>query len=218
MSTYLAKTKLIRQSNRVFVTSLPPYTAIQPMTLNRWILTSTKEAGVDISLFTPYTTRHASSSVALAKGVPIDEIMWLGCWATPSVFIKHYNLPVIKNALTATDIVHETANDGQIDHVITQRTYIPPSGTHSMRKRIIAKQLTAKAKTKARMSQKKAPVTHVLKQPSPLPPTPPRHVTPPPNPELPEQNSTEDDVISVAPSEMSVTTMLKSENTREAVS
>ena len=69
------------------------------MTLGCWILCELQDAGIDTSKHTPYTTRHASASAAMARGMPIDDILALGGWNTPSSFIVHYNLPIARNGL-----------------------------------------------------------------------------------------------------------------------
>ena len=56
LAMYLLKTKNIRKTDKLFITSCPPYNPIATMTLNRWITTSMKEAGVDVLQYTPYTT------------------------------------------------------------------------------------------------------------------------------------------------------------------
>ena len=137
LTVYLAKTRRIQSSDSVFVTSTPPYSAIKPMTLNLWILQSMKQAGIDTSLYTAYSTRHASSSGALKKGMPMDEVLRLGCWKTPSTFIKHYNLPILKTPIAAT-----STSDPSLDTntVILPKIYIPRTGDHTARRRRTAKQ------------------------------------------------------------------------------
>ena len=61
-----------------------------------------KNAGIDTTKYLPYSTQHASSSKALARGVPLDEVLRLGGWKNPSVFGHHYNLPILHNQLSAT--------------------------------------------------------------------------------------------------------------------
>ena len=92
---YMLKTKKIRNTDRVFIRSTPPYMAITSMTLSHWILTLMKDSGVDVSTFGPYSTRHAAASKAIAKGMPLDEVIALGGWTRPSTFIQHYNLPIL---------------------------------------------------------------------------------------------------------------------------
>ena len=143
MTSYILKTKRIRNSDRVFITNTPPYEAIKPMTLNGWILTTMEKAGVDISQFTPYTTRHASASAALQRGLSLDEVLSLGCWSTPSTFIKHYNLPVIKN-ITARRPTDDTGPN--LQEVITPARYIPSTNMGKRLKTVRANVLKQKAR------------------------------------------------------------------------
>ena len=56
------------------------------MTLGCWILCELQDAGIDTSKYTPYTTRHASASAAMARGMPIDDILALGGGVEHTVF------------------------------------------------------------------------------------------------------------------------------------
>ena len=152
LTVYLAKTRRIQSSDSVFVTSTPPYSAIKPMTLNSWILQSMKQAGIDTSLYTAYSTRHASSSGALKKGMPLDEVLRLGCWKTPSTFIKHYNLPILKTPIAATSTSGPSLDTNT---VILPKVYIPRTRDHTARKRQTSRQThTQIAKIRAKAVKK----------------------------------------------------------------
>ena len=142
LTMYLLKTKHIRSSDRVFIRSMPLYTEIAPMTLNYWILKIMKKAGVDISQFGPYSTRHMASSKALQRGMSLDEVVSLGGWTNPSMFIQHYNLPILRNAINTSD--SDGANQ-RITKIITPSRYIPPLSNPKNRKKLIAKAVKKKA-------------------------------------------------------------------------
>lgn len=50
-----------------------------------------QEAGIDILLFKPHSTRSASTSAALSKGVNIDVIFQTAGWSLEDTFAKYYN-------------------------------------------------------------------------------------------------------------------------------
>ena len=127
ITAYLLRTKKLRTTDRLFIRNTPPYTAIKPMTLNSWILRVMKDSGIDTSQYNAYSTRHASSSGAADRGVPIDDIMNLGGWASPSTFIKHYNLPILHNALTGNNTrAPQLRPNVNLQEIITPHRYIPP--------------------------------------------------------------------------------------------
>ena len=147
LATYLLKTKNVRSTDKLFITSTPPFSEVKPMTLNRWITSSMKDAGVDVSQYTPYTTRHASASKALQRGIPLDEIMRMGTWTLPSTFIKHYNLPIMQNSLTASTDQGENNNQAsELNRIGTMGRYIPRIANRKHYVKIAAK--IARTRTK----------------------------------------------------------------------
>ena len=94
LTCYMLKTRSVRATRQLFISNNPPYGKIAPMTLKRWILDVMTAAGVNTSVYGPYSTRHASSSAARAAGMPIDHIIQLAGWTSPSSFIIHYSLPI----------------------------------------------------------------------------------------------------------------------------
>ena len=53
VATYIVKTRQLHITDKLFISSTPPYGQIAPMTLNRWITTVMDNAGVDVSVFFP---------------------------------------------------------------------------------------------------------------------------------------------------------------------
>ncbi|KYB24806.1 hypothetical protein TcasGA2_TC032277 [Tribolium castaneum] len=52
-------------------------------------------AGINTSIFSAHSTRHASSSAALRKGISLDVIHKTAGWSEKSqTFAKTYNLPL----------------------------------------------------------------------------------------------------------------------------
>ena len=47
-------------------------------------------AGVDTDVFSPHSTRSASTSAALSAGAPLDVILDAAAWASDLTFTKFY--------------------------------------------------------------------------------------------------------------------------------
>ncbi|KAH9635903.1 hypothetical protein HF086_002463 [Spodoptera exigua] len=70
------------------------------------------EAGIDTSVFTAHSTRHASTSAASRAGLGIDLIRRTAGWSgTSSTFAKFYNRPITENPLTFSEAVCNTSKD-----------------------------------------------------------------------------------------------------------
>ena len=59
--------------------------------IGHWIKDTLKVAGVDTERFTAHSTRGASTSRALARGVPIAEILKVANWSSTSTFERFYH-------------------------------------------------------------------------------------------------------------------------------
>jgi len=57
----------------VFITSKKPFKRAHPATIGHWIMDTLKLAGVDTERLTVHSTTGASTSQALARGVPDFE-------------------------------------------------------------------------------------------------------------------------------------------------
>ena len=69
MKEYLKLTANYRGNiTRLFITPTKPYKIAAKDTLARWIETTLQPAGIDLSIFTPHSTRSASTSRAATRG------------------------------------------------------------------------------------------------------------------------------------------------------
>lgn len=94
---YLNATKTLRkpQCDSLFVTYNKPHGAASKQTLSRWVKCTLGNAGVDTSIFKAHSTRHASTSAALRKGISLDVIRKSAGWSKDSsTFAKFYNRPL----------------------------------------------------------------------------------------------------------------------------
>lgn len=96
---YLDVTKTIRKStNNLFISFKAPHRAVCSQTISRWIRDTLLESGIDTSIFTAHSTRHASTSVARSSGLNIDLIRKTAGWSEKSnVFAKYYHREIVNS-------------------------------------------------------------------------------------------------------------------------
>lgn len=98
LTAYIDKSKIVRKCNELFIGSRKPHNSVSSQTLSRWIKSSLKDSGIDVSLFSSHSTRHAATSKANKLGVNIDVIRQTAGWSdNSSIFAKFYNRPIIHN-------------------------------------------------------------------------------------------------------------------------
>lgn len=94
---YLGMTKGLRSEewDNLFITTTKPFKPASKDSLARWVKDTLEASGVDVTLFTAHSTRHASSSAALRRGVSFDTIRKSAGWsASLSTFARFYNRPL----------------------------------------------------------------------------------------------------------------------------
>lgn len=99
--SYLEKTQMIRNNERyVFISFKKPFKPVGSQTISRWIKGTLAESGIDTSIFTAHSTRHASTSAAHRLGVTIETIRNTAGWSdSSSVFARFYQ----RHVLTSVD-------------------------------------------------------------------------------------------------------------------
>ena len=96
LESYVNRTAAIRSEvqDYLFLTSRPPYQTASTSTISRWIKCTLADAGIDTSVFSAYSVRHAASSAAYKNGVTLETIRRTAGWTESSkMFAKHYHLP-----------------------------------------------------------------------------------------------------------------------------
>lgn len=73
-----------------FISHGKPHHPISKDTLARWVKDVMREAGIDVSVFKPHSTRAASTSKAYALGVPLSDILKQGQWSNAKTFFTFY--------------------------------------------------------------------------------------------------------------------------------
>lgn len=95
---YLNKTKDLRKSGILFISPKKPHSSVSTQTLSRWIKCTLSDSGLDVSVFSAHSTRHAATSRAHALGVNIDEIRRTAGWSGSSeTFARFYNRTITEN-------------------------------------------------------------------------------------------------------------------------
>ena len=102
---YLNRTSVVRGSiTRFFLTTVPPIRMASRDTLRRKTKDILLATGIDLSIFSPHSTRSASSSKA-ALTLPLSTIISTIGWSSESTFAKFYRRPLRKQGLFARAIL-----------------------------------------------------------------------------------------------------------------
>lgn len=93
LTAYIDMTKTVRNNvNSLLISYKKPHKAVSTNTISRWIKDTLSASGVDTSIFSAHSTRHAATSAAHRTGINIDTIRKTAGWsANSAVFAKHYH-------------------------------------------------------------------------------------------------------------------------------
>lgn len=103
LKAYLARTIDVRHTNNdfLFLTYKKTYHPATSQTISRWLKQTLKIAGIDTTLYTSYSARHASTSAAFRAGVDISTIRKAAGWSDKSnMFTTFYNRPLASDPMT----------------------------------------------------------------------------------------------------------------------
>ena len=94
---YLSVTKDKRKDNKeLFVSLRDPEKSVGSQTISRWLKNVLRDSGIDTSIFSGHSVRHAATSSASNKGIDIDTIRTTANWtANSQVFAMFYNRPIL---------------------------------------------------------------------------------------------------------------------------
>lgn len=102
---YLRVTKLIRmKESRFFISYVKPHKAVCTNTISRWIKFILVRAKIDMSIFTPYSTRSASSSKAGLK-VQTGTILRTVGWSSERTYARFYKKKIVKEGCFAKAVL-----------------------------------------------------------------------------------------------------------------
>lgn len=93
LSLYIDRTKNLRNSDKLLISTIKPHGPVSKQTVSRWVKILLQKAGVDL-LFKPHSIRAAAASKAKLSGIPLETIMKTAGWSSRSVFAEFYNKPI----------------------------------------------------------------------------------------------------------------------------
>lgn len=111
LECYIQRTNNNRNNIKfLFISLKKPFKAVTTQTLSRWTKEILKKSGLNTSIFTAHSTRHASTSAAKRNGVDIDNIRKTASWTEKSnTFANFYNLSLgVEKDLFAKAVLGKT--------------------------------------------------------------------------------------------------------------
>ncbi|CAB4019063.1 Gag-Pro-Pol poly [Paramuricea clavata] len=106
LNAYKEKTKSLRGvDSKLFFSYVKPHKAVSKDTISRWIRTVMMNAGLDVTIFKPHSTRSAATSKATQACVPIQDILKQAGWSNHRKFDRFYNKPVRKESSFAESVL-----------------------------------------------------------------------------------------------------------------
>ena len=95
LNIYREKTRSLRGvETKLFICYIKPYRGVSKDTIARWIRTVMMNAGLDVKIFKPHSTRSATTSKATQTCVPIENILKHAGLSNHRTFDRFYNKPV----------------------------------------------------------------------------------------------------------------------------
>ncbi len=107
LNEYILRTQSVRKCNQLLIHSRSPYDKVSEQTVSNWLKELLNLSGVDTTVFTSHSFRHASTSKAASVGVSIDTIFKAAGWSEKSkTFAKFYHKPIIKSCNFANAVLN----------------------------------------------------------------------------------------------------------------
>lgn len=99
LNCYIEKSKEFRKSEQLFIGIRKPHNRVTSQTISRWIKTTLKDGGIDVSVFSAHSTRHAATSKAFKQGISLDLIFKTAGWSGNSTtFARYYSRPIAQSS------------------------------------------------------------------------------------------------------------------------
>lgn len=116
LTCYLNITQNLRSDDNLFISIRRPHKSITSQTLSRWIKSTLNSCGIDVSIFTAHSTRHAATSKAHGLGVNLDIIRKTAGWSDSSLtFGKFYNRNITQTVNQGSSFARNIMNDSLPD-------------------------------------------------------------------------------------------------------
>ena len=95
--------RLSEGSNNLFLSFQRLHRPVAKASITRWLCdVLIAAAGIDSTIFKAHSTRAASTSAAAKKHLPLDDILKMGDWTSPSTFQRFYYKPTIDDTYAKT--------------------------------------------------------------------------------------------------------------------
>ena len=108
LQCFLQRTSDIRHNEtRLFISTIKPHVGFGRDTISRWTKYMLCKAGINMTIFSPYSTR--SAGVSAAK-VPLDTILRTAGWRSDCTFRKLSDKPVMSNMHFAKSVLSQYIN------------------------------------------------------------------------------------------------------------
>ena len=108
---YLKRTADIRSDFRLLISTQKPHLPVSKSTIGRWIKSTLRHAGIDMSMFTPHSTRSASTS-AVSSIIAIDTVLKTAGWKRECTFRKFYNRSVTNDSTFSQSLLTQSVRKG----------------------------------------------------------------------------------------------------------
>lgn len=96
LKEYLKRTHCLRKGEtQLFLSFHKPHLPVSKETISRWIKSILEEAGIDVAIFKPHSTRAASCSNLKRNEVPVDDIVRTAGWCSNRTFKTFYDKTII---------------------------------------------------------------------------------------------------------------------------
>lgn len=105
---YIEKTQCLRPTgcSELLLTYRKPHHTASTQSISRWIKIVLERSGIDTSIFSSHSTRHAVTSAAYRAGLNIDEIRNTVGWTKSSqAFNTFYNRPLARDPETFANTI-----------------------------------------------------------------------------------------------------------------
>lgn len=111
LHAYIHATHNLRGDHQqLFMSTRKPHRPISTQTLSHWIKKTLQTSGVDTTVFTAHSTRHAATSAVFCKGVSVDLVRRTAGWSQGSqIFAKFYQRPIFEDRYALASSIFPTA-------------------------------------------------------------------------------------------------------------
>lgn len=92
LKEYLNRTRGLRISNKLFISTQSPHSGVSKDTLSRWIRLILTKSGIDTNIFKAHSTRSASCSSAV-RNIDVWHVLRTAEWKRESTFARFYKKP-----------------------------------------------------------------------------------------------------------------------------